>query len=141
MSPEDSLTLDIKTFLKQFENSKDKADKQKIIMDGKARLYQHAKEIKDSVSSYLDELLDAKKLAIRLNNLVHKYEAKALDDQKAQNLKLSDQITIKEILRDKIHREVQGLRVSPTQYAELEQANPADIERISLEVANRLGPY
>lgn len=141
MSPEDSMTLDIKTFLSQFENSKDKADKIKTIMEGKSRLYQHAKEIKETVSVYLDELLEAKKLAIRLNNIVHKYEAKALNDQKSKSLKLADQITVKELLKDKIHREIQGVRIPSSDYSELDQVNPADIERISLEVSSKLGPY
>lgn len=56
-------------------------------------------------------------------------------------MKLSDQITLKELLRDKIHREIQGLRVSPSEFQELEQANQDDLERISKEIVTTLGQY
>lgn len=140
-SPAETVEHDIKTFIKQFENSKDKADKLKGILDAKARLTKEAKDIKETISLYLGELLEAKKLAIRLNNLVHKYEKKVIDDQQARQLKLADEITIKELLKDKIHREIQGLRVATGEYNELEQANPQDIDRITKDVVAKIGPY
>jgi len=56
-------------------------------------------------------------------------------------MKLADQITLKELLRDKIHREIQGLRVSPTEFVELEQANQEDVELITKEIVKTLGEY
>jgi len=141
MEPTDVMEHDIKKFLTQFENTKDKADRIKIVLDGKARLFKEAKEIKEVISGHLADLMEAKKLAIRLNNLVHKYEKKALDDQKDVDLKLADQITIKEILKDKIHREVQGMRISPTEYSELSQANQQDLDKITKDVYDKLGQY
>ena len=85
--------------------------------------------------------MESKKLAVRLHNLITKYEKRAREAEKSQNMRLADQITVKELLKDKIHREIQGLRVSPSQYTELEQVNPVDIDNISREIVNKLGPY
>jgi hypothetical protein len=141
MAPEEAMETDIKTFLKQFENSKDKAERVKTIQDGKTRLLKDVKEIKDAISAHLAELMEAKKLAIKLNNLVHKYEKKAIADAKSENLKLADEITVKEILKDKLHREIQGMRVPPSEYKELEMVNPDDITTITKEILHKLGPY
>lgn len=87
----------------------------------------------------MNELLEAKKLAIRINNLVHKYEKKVQDDQSARSLTLADEITLKDLLRDKLHREVQWLRISKMEYRELDQVNPQDIKQISNEVSKKMG--
>jgi hypothetical protein len=109
------------------------------LIDGKTRLYQEAKELREIIAKDVDELLEGKKLAIRLNNLVSKYEQKLLDDQKSQNLKLADEITLKDLIKDKLHREYQGLRSSADEYRELDQVNPSDIQNIADEIKKRLG--
>ncbi len=59
---------------------------------------------------------------------------------KEQNtLKLSDSIEIKKILVDKIQREMQGFRTSPSEYKELDQVNPEDIYRIINNIKAKLG--
>lgn len=45
-------------------------------------------------------------------------------------MKLADVITIRKILSDKIHKEIQGFRTAPSQYEELNKVNPHDIEII-----------
>lgn len=89
----------------------------------------------------IDDLMGSKKLAIRLNNLVHKYEKRAQDGEQAKLLKLADEITVKDLIKEKIHREIQGLRSSPTQFQELEIVNKDDISRVTKEVLNKLGQY
>jgi len=91
------------------------------------------------VRDNLAELLQAKKLAIRLNNLVRKYEKKIVEDEKADSMKLADEITVKELLKDKLHRELQGLRVSSSEYEELNQANPEDIDKIRRKILETIG--
>jgi len=132
---------DMKTFLNQFENTKDKTDKIKLLLDGKARLFKESQELKDIISNEISELLEAKKLAIRINNLVQKYEQKMIADQEARSLKLADEITLKDMLKDKIHRELQGMRVSPGDYKELDQVNPEDLDDIHRQIVGRIGGY
>lgn len=45
------------------------------------------------------------------------------------------------MIKEKIHREIQGLRSSPTQFQELEIVNKDDISRVTKEVLNKLGQY
>lgn len=139
--PEEVVEGDIKTFLRQFENVKDKEDRIKVLVDGKAKLESEALELKDAISQDLSDLMDAKKLAIRLNNLIQKYEKKAAKDSSENQLRLADEITIKDLLKDKLHRELQGFRVSPTEYEELKQADPQVLDEISLAVNKKLGIY
>lgn len=140
-SPSEAIESDISSFLKQFENSKDKADRIKVVMEGKSRLTKEVKELKEAISNNIAELMESKKAAIRLNNLIHKYEQKVITDQKSVALKLADEITLKELLKDKIHRELQGMRVSSSEYKELDQVNSDDIRRITTEVIKKIGPY
>lgn len=55
------------------------------------------------------------------------------------NLRLADVITLRKILSDKIHREIQGFRTSPSEYKELDQVNPQDIKKIINEIKMKLG--
>jgi len=133
---DESVEIDMKTFIKQFENTKDKDEKIKVILDGKTRLLNEAREIKESVNKDLQELLESKKVAILLHNLINKYEKRAQDSAKSNRLRLADEITIKELLKDKLSRELQGLRLPISDYKELEQVDPFQIEQLTQEVVN-----
>jgi hypothetical protein len=138
-TPSEAIENDIASFTKQFENTGDKNSRVKQLLTGKARLIKEAKELKEAVRDDLVELLQAKKLAIRLNNLVRKYEKKIVEDEKADSMKLADEITVKEMLKDKLHRELQGLRVSGSEYQELNEANPDDIDKIRKQILETIG--
>lgn len=66
---------------------------------------------------------------MKLSNLNNYYSKKIKTDELSQ-LKLADVITLKNTLREKIHREIQGLRTSPSQFQELNKINPNDLEII-----------
>ena len=138
-TPSEAIENDIATFTKQFENTGDKNSRVKQLLIAKARLIKEAKELKEAVRDNLADLLQSKKLAIRLNNLVRKYEKKIVEDEKADSMKLADEITVKEMLKDKLHRELQGLRVSNSEYQELNEANPEDIDKIRKQILETIG--
>jgi len=138
-TPSEAIENDIATFTKQFENTGDKNSRVKQLLVAKARLIKEAKELKEAVRDNLADLLQSKKLAIRLNNLVRKYEKKIVEDEKADSMKLADEITVKEMLKDKLHRELQGLRVSNSEYQELNEANPEDIDKIRKQILETIG--
>jgi hypothetical protein len=54
-------------------------------------------------------------------------------------LRLSDVITVKNILRNKILKEMQGLRTASADYPELENVNPQDIQIIMKEIKVQMG--
>ena len=138
-TPSEAVENDIASFTKQFENTGDKNSRVKQLLVAKARLIKEAKELKEAVRDNLADLLQSKKLAIRLNNLVRKYEKKIVEDEKADSMKLADEITVKEMLKDKLHRELQGLRVSNSEYQELNEANPDDIDKIRKQILETIG--
>lgn len=141
MTPEEVIKGDINTFLDQFKNTRDVSDKVNVMVEGKNRLLSEINEIKETLLKDIDDLMGSKKLAIRLNNLVHKYEKRAQDAEQAKLLRLADEITVKDLIKEKIHREIQGLRSSPTQFQELEMVNKDDISRVTKEVLNKLGQF
>jgi len=141
-SPESTISetmeADIKTFIGQFENAKDKEERTQVLMQGKVRLSGENQLLSVKVEAEIKELLFAKEVAIKLNNLIAKYEAKMNKDLLSK-LKLSDEITIKNILRDKMHREIQGFRTGKNEYKELEMVNPDDVLNVIKEIKLKLG--
>lgn len=137
-TPEEALTYDIDVFTKQFDNTKDKQDKLKIVAEGKKRILQEAKDLKETIINDISELLEGKKMAIRLNNAIQRYEKKLIEDQEAQRLRLGDEIGVKAALKARLQKEVQGIRIAPEEFKELMSINPEDIERITQEVVAKL---
>ena len=75
---------------------------------------------------------------MRLSNLNNYYSTKVKRDQ-LSSMKLSDVITVKNLLRNKILREMQGLRTASADYPELENVNPLDIQIIMKEIKIQMG--
>ena len=73
-----------------------------------------------------------------MRNLIANYEGKMQKDQLSK-LKLADEVTIKNLLRNKLQRELQGFRTSPAEYKELEIVNPSDITKIIHDIKLKLG--
>jgi len=70
-----------------------------------------------------------------LNNY---YQTK-LKTSELSKLKLSDTIIIKNKLKEKILKEIQGIRTSPNQYQELDKVNQIDIQIIMKDIKLSLG--
>jgi len=69
-----------------------------------------------------------------LNN----YYTTQINRTKLSGLKLSDIITIKTLLRNKILKEIQGIRTASSDYAELDKVNPGDIADIMKKIRQEL---
>ena len=65
------------------------------------------------------------------------YTEKLHKDQLSE-LKLADIVTVKAMLRDKLHREIQGFRSTPSDYKELEKINPEDVEKVINQIKLKL---
>lgn len=66
------------------------------------------------------------------------YTTKIKRDQLSA-LKLSEVITVKNLLRQKILKELQGIRTASADYAELDNVNPLDIQIIMKDIRVQLG--
>lgn len=49
-------------------------------------------------------------------------------------MKLSDVISLKELLRNKIQKELQGFRTASADYASLDKINPDDVKEIMKKI-------
>lgn len=144
-SLQDSMKQDIETFVAQFDNAKDKQERISVrkknfnlVMQGKDRLAKEGKALATEIEADLRELLYAKEVAVKLNQLIAQYETKMTKDQLSK-LKLADEVTIKNILRDKLQREMQGFRTSSLEFKELDVVNPNDIANIISSIKLKLG--
>jgi hypothetical protein len=75
---------------------------------------------------------------LKLDSILQKYSLKLKQDELAK-LKLVDRVEIKRQLKNKIFREVEGLRSTGKEYTELSKVNPSDMKRIVNEIKTRLG--
>ncbi len=75
---------------------------------------------------------------MRLSNLNNYYLTKIKRD-KLSSLRLSDVITKKNLLTNKILKEIQGFRTAPADYPELENVNPHDIQKIMKIIKSQFG--
>ena len=74
---------------------------------------------------------------MKLTNL-NNYYTTQINRTKLSGLKLSDIITIKTLLRNKILKEIQGIRTASSDYAELDKVNPGDIADIMKKIRQEL---
>ena len=108
------------------------------MIQGKKRLSSEANALSAEIEADLKELLFAKEVAIKMRNLMANYESK-MRKEELSKLKLADEVTIKNLLRDKLQRELQGFRTSPQEYKEIEVVNPADITKIIHDIRLKIG--
>jgi cobalamin biosynthesis protein CobT len=101
-------------------------------------LAEEGKNLASKVEAEIQELLHAKESALKLQNLLAMYEQR-LNKNNLSQLRLSDEVTMKNLLRDKLQREMQGFRTSPSEYKELEAINPDDITTIIRDIKGKLG--
>lgn len=69
-----------------------------------------------------------------LNN----YYTTQIKRTKLSGLKLSDVITLKDLLRKKIHREIQGFRTASADYSALDKINPGDVKDIMNKIRQEI---
>ena len=74
---------------------------------------------------------------MKLTNL-NNYYTTQIKRTALSGLKLSEVITVKELLREKIQKEIQGFRTSSADYSSLDKINTRDIELIMKNIKNQL---
>jgi len=132
-----SMEKDINAFTAQFDNTRDKAERISALIQGKKKIQTEMNVISQTIQGEFKELFMAKEVALKLTNLNNYYTTKIKRDQ-LSSLKLSDVITVKNLLRSKILKEIQGLRTASADYPELDNVNPRDIEIIMKEIKVQL---
>lgn len=78
------------------------------------------------------------RVALKLEGLMKKYEER-LKTNTNSVLSIPDGISAKNSLRDKLTREIQGIRTFSNDFNDLDKIDPEDIKRLTKEVKHRLG--
>jgi len=107
-------------------------------MQKKKRIQFEAKGISSIISKEVNNLLKAKGVGQKLNNLLQKYTLKLKKDALSK-IGLVDRVEIKKELKEKLAREVEGFRTSGSQYAYVSKVDPSDLKRIVGQIKKKLG--
>jgi hypothetical protein len=132
------LTEDANNFVGQFDDKKSKDERIIVLEEGKAKLEAEIQKLSDDIETEMADLLFGKEVAMKMNNVLYRYESRFSKDNLSK-LKLADEIDIKNLLREKLHRELQGFRTSTSEYAELDKFNPDDIVNIVQQINSIVG--
>ncbi len=132
------LTEDANVFVGQFEDKKGKDERIQVLEEGKARLEKEIEHLSNAIEAETVDLLFGKEVAMKMNNVLFRYESRFTKENMAK-LKLADEIDIKNLLREKLHRELQGFRTSTAEYVELDKVNPDDIVNIVQQINSIVG--
>jgi len=118
--------------------ARSKREKVKALDDGIIRLNKEIREISHHLEHSVDDILEAKETGNILNNVLDHYEH-SLHLHEASHLKLVDVVEIKNDLKRKLYKEIQGIRTSDHDYPSLRKVNKEDIRRVIQTIKDKLG--
>ena len=108
------------------------------MQEGKKKLAAEVQALKDNVQKEIDKILEAKEVSVLLNNLLFKYEVE-INNQRESQFKIADEVTLKNLLKEKLYKEIQGFRTSSSDYEELNKVKPEDINDVITQIKHKLG--
>ncbi len=135
---EQEIQDDLSYFTSILSNAKTPTDKLKFVMNGRERLIREYYQLRDEIEKDLIQLVESKKAAIKVNKIIKSYEKYLITAQEDKRLRLGDEIGVKQILKEKLKKEVQGIRSSAYQYKLLEEIEPSQIENVTKQVFLKL---
>lgn len=104
----------------------------------KQKLAGEVESLRANLQREIEKILEAKEVSVLLNNLQFKYEAE-INKQNDSKFKIADEVTLKKLLKEKLYKEIQGFRTSPSQYEELNKVLPEDINNVITQIKHKLG--
>ncbi len=104
----------------------------------KQKLNADVEALRANLQQEIGKILEAKEVSVLLNNLLFKYEAE-INRQNDSKFKIADEVTLKKMLKEKLYKEIQGFRTSPSQYEELNKVLPEDINNVITQIKQKLG--
>jgi len=90
------------------------------------------------VEAQVNELLKSKEMSSRLRSLLEKYTLKMKKDE-LKKIKLADRVEIKNELKQKLFKEIQGFRIQGDQFKEVEKVDKNDLQKILNSIKKKLG--
>ncbi len=102
------------------------------------RLRDDAKGLSKQLKEQVNILLKSKKISNKLEKLMDKYQLKEKTDEMTK-IKLVDRVAAKRDLKEKLLKEVEGLRTSTSQYNRVARIDKKDIHNIVNKIKSKLG--
>jgi len=115
----------------------EKTKRLRALTSAKSDLIKDAKRFKSELISETDKLLSAKSSSLSLINVLNRYTKRLSADKSAQ-LKLTDKVSVKNELKDKLIKEIEGFRTRPAAYQDLLRVDKGQIDGIVREIKKRL---
>lgn len=137
-SPQQEIQDDLSYFTSILSNAKTPTDKLKFVMNGRERLIREYYQLRDEIEKDLILLIEAKKAAIEVNKIIKSYEKYLITAQEEKRLRLGDEIGVKQLLKEKLKKEVQGIRPSIYQFKLLEEIEPSQLDNVRKQVFQKL---
>lgn len=133
--------LDVQEIKQRLGNLKEAERTKKLKALNKARfaIQQSINELRKNIKKETNELLSAKSSSLSLTTILHGYEQRLKKDQLA-HLKLADRVEIKNKLKDKLIKEMQGFRTRPSDYKELLDVDKVAIKEVIKAIKSQLEP-
>jgi len=129
---------DVKEFTAKLGAAHNKEEKLETLQEGKKKLAAEVEALKSNIQKEIDSILQAKEVSVLLHNLLIKYEAE-INNQRDSQFKIADQVTLKNLLKEKLYKEIQGFRTSSSEYEELNKVKPEDINDVISQIKQKLG--
>jgi len=113
-------------------------DKINALLEGEKRLNAQIGEIKKRIHHAVGGIVQAKNTGILMDNILNHYD-KYISSREFEKLKLVDLVEVKNQLKVKLMRELQGLRSSTNEFKVLRKVNQEDIQHVIEEIKGELG--
>ena len=108
-----------------------------LVKQERDRLRDETKALTKNLTGELDNLLKSKKISQKLEVLLKKYEMKVKKDQ-LEKSKVVDRQQLKKELKEKILREVQGLRSFANKESLLSKVNQKELNKVINKIKRKL---
>jgi len=122
----------------RLKSSRSDEDKINALLEGEKRLKSQIVEIKKRIHHAVGGIIQAKNTGILLDNILNHYD-KYISSREFEKLKLIDLVEVKNQLKIKLMRELQGLRSSDNEFKLLRKVNQEDLEHVKEEIKRELG--
>lgn len=102
------------------------------------RLRDGAKVLSKQLNDQVNVLLKSKTVSNKLDDIMKKYQIKMKTDEMSK-IRLVDRVAAKRELKNKLFKEVQGLRTASSNYNRVAKINKNDIKNIVSKIKSKLG--
>lgn len=130
--------VDASKIKKQLDQSESIKQKKQAMLMEIDRLKNDAKSYAQQIGVHINDFVHTKQIGDKLEKLMKKYEVKMKRDE-LMKIRLADRVQIRKELKEKLLKEVEGLRTLGNQYANVNKVRKSDMLKIVNQIKKKLG--